>query len=474
MLIFFINGYLTVTLTPENIHTSDTDLYTYNMSFLSEASQDTLITLQLQDINNNTISQDLIVDSRATAFNIDVTDFAYKYNWQDSSYNKITYKVLDSHQNILYTGSFPIITPTHNQSLKIAAVSCNNNQNSYDLNDYNYKYANSSLNMWDKLNNKKVDIIFHLGNQIYADYIVSHIGYKNNNCNIQEIYDAYANLYRTAYSEKYQGETMRNSLNIMILGEHDIAPNFGTLTDKEDLYFKAFYLMGMKAFAEYQMFETNQNKIDNILKGDYKLYFNINYGQYTFIGLDSRYELYNNKTLFSPEQINFVNNNIAKTLNTKIYLLSSRPIGDLNEYNALISNSTEDLFHTFNINFTLRLLNNLDYINQDRSKDIILLSGGVEKTYTNYILINNNVLLSQLVVGSITRKPLIEYNMFEKIKKYIQHKFTFFCEDNIIISDKENYYTSNSLGYIINNIMFSLVDGTNIVKETNNCFMNYN
>jgi len=462
-ILFFVNSILDITL--DNLVQEDI-LYNYTMNFLSEATQEQTLKIILEDPNNNIVSKEFQVLSRPTKISVLCTPFVYTYNWKEDTYIKINYKILDLNNTILYTGSFPLITPEHQSSLSFGAVSCNNNQNQNDLNDYNYQYpeTSSNLKMWQRLSSKNLDILFFLGNQIYSDYIIENeVGFTTRNCNLDEIYDNYSNLYKTAFSETYQSEVMRNTIVISLIGDHDVGFT-KLLSNRNNLYLKSYYIMGMKAFNDYC---NSNSKFSN--------YFNLTYGKYTIVAVDTFVDKYNKNILFTDSQLNFITTSISKTLNNNIILLSSRPLGDLNCYTAYITKSKLDLFHPENYENSLDLLATLDFANLDRRKELTLFSGGLERTYTNsiYSLYNNmsiKPILNQLVVGTISRKPLHEYSNYTQFKKWLTHKLVHFNENNYLITSKENYYLSNSFGLFINNFIWSNVDGDGVAKESNLCF----
>jgi hypothetical protein len=474
MIIFFVNNVLNITLDTQ-LNQDQDKLYTYNMNFLtmSSSSSSSLntqenIKLVLEDDNNNIISKEFIITNKPTKLTISCSDFMYTYNWRESKYIKISYKVLDLNNLILYTGSFPLIDPTYQENLRFGYISCNNNQNKNDCNDYDYKYPSSQihLTMWERVLSKNFDILVFLGDQIYSNYIITNkIGLTQNNLNTQEIYDNYSNLYKTAYSEINQSNAMRNSIVISLMGDHDVSFDkvnfsFDKVNLKENIYLQNYYIQGLQAFKDYSLNDQS--------------YFNLLYGKYNIIALDNFEENLN----LRKNQLNFIQEAITKHLQTKIILLSSKPLGNLNKFNAYINSNYLEMFHPNNYENTLDLLATLDYSNFDRNKEIVMFSGGLEATYSNkiYSLYNNMSdapILTQLVVGSISRKTITEYNVLCKLKKWLKHKLTYFYEDSYNITTKEDYYVSNSFGVYINNLMWSCVDGDGVVKETNFC-LGYN
>lgn len=451
MIQFFINGALKISQT------------NYEMRFLTETDELTQIRITMYDDIDNTTEHIQEINGLA-CIKIDCTDYLEKFNWQNRTYIRIKY-VVDVKDQFYCKGSFPLISPEHSDTLKFRSVSCNNNKKMGDRNNYSYLKVPNSINMWSKLANEENDIIFHTGNQIYGDYLVDNmIGFTNmkKSCNTDTIYQTYANLYRTAYGERSQGQAMRNSLNIMVLNDHDIFQNFDT---KKDDLMTPYYVAGMTAYLDYQhQLHNNLDYKHSILIGNKSIYYNLDYGKYHIVGLDERHEVYHNRELFSDIQLYWLFYQLTNNNKSNIIVLSPRPIGYLNKANAYIrgilsESSKDELLHPDNYDRTIMLLDNLNAFKS--SKDIMLISGSGNGTFINAVYktddldINTNTYISmrkpilrQLVSGPITRRPISNNTKFSKAGDWLQQKTVCFSMKDLEVSPKISVSNSNSYGII--------------------------
>lgn len=484
-LIFFINGCLQITKKCNILSDQYNEPNNYIMRFLTEAKEPTKIRVSLWDESDNFIEHTESVNG-LHIIKVDCTNFIDKYNWQNLTYLRIRYKIsiVDVNDQPLFKGSFPLIAPEHPQSLSMCSVS----HNTVVLN------SSSQPNLWGDLHQRNPDIILHLGGQVNGDPLVDSLtGYNNNSCNTDEVQIAYDELYRQAYSQPTQAEAMRNSLNVMILGDTDICSNFATFSGsgwkvKSNNTFTPYYIAGTSAYLKYQYQlhtdidnqDLNINSIQHrILMGKHPIYYNLHYGKYSIVSLDQRHQLYHHKQLFTNDQLYWIQYVLTESNNQNIVILTSKPIGEINKTYALLhglisANCRDEPLHPDHYNQTLELFNTLNIVKQTKNGlssnkkaniNIFLLSGG-QKNYINRIYqkaistneygeINKSLLAIQLVCGSIAGQSISHSGIFTRFSHWLQHKLTCYNMISTDISPKENLSTDNGYGILYNDTLSS-------------------
>jgi hypothetical protein len=478
MSIFFVNGALKIIKYDYLPEDNSFDFYEYYMRFLTESTKSINLKITMFDDLDNRLEFNKQVDG-LQVIEINCTPFIERFNHQRLSYVKVRYIVCIEGSDDTYYGSFPIISNIHEQSLKIVTVSGNDNGDIvYDIE--NMHKAVNYFNLWEHLGSVNPDIILHVGNQVYGDHIYNNmIGRRDDNTyNHDLIFEKYANLYRTAYGEESQGNVMRNSINLMMIDGNEIYEYFGSKRSnatKNNPQFTAYYVGGIKAYLRYQHqlysdfdleiesiekdgYETILSVVDDfmdILLGNGVIYYDINYGKYTFILLDQRHCLYHKGIVMDNNQLSWLTEVIKTTENKDIIVVSPRPIGFLNTnvakfYGYISNKGRDDLFHPDNYDGTMELLNILNYYSD--TKDIKLISG--KKTYINVILENtvsrNRLpILEQLATGNITRNDE-DNSLPKKFINWLIKKTNEFEFGNFIIGEKEHILNGNSYGLIDN------------------------
>jgi len=490
MVLFFVNGALKIIKYDYLPEDNSIDFYEYSMRFLTETTEPKYFKITMYDSLNNQIVYEELVNG-LKLLELDCTPFIEKFNHQRLSYVRVHYQVQVEGVSDIIEGSFPIISPIHEESLKFACVSCNNNKKDGDDGNYNYQNV-CSENLWEKVSDQEADIIIHTGNQIYGDYIYNWtVGRSDDGVyDYNEIYQAYANLYRTAYSEVQQGRAMRNSLNLMILEGNDIFDSFGTPgsnANKDNPRFTPYYSGGMKAYLNYQhqlhsdlKKEIETDDIDgyesltfivddysDILMGNSNIYYAMSFGRYTFILMDQRYVMYHGGMIMPPHQLIWLDETIKRSENRDIIIICPRPIGNVTSTSARISGllsnkSKDDPLHPRNIDQTVEFLNILNDHKTD--KNITIVSGYIRKTYTNAIQ-NNGHVAKQLVTGPITRKPKGNDSLPKRLFNYMFKKTGPLEVGDFTIDAKENISYGNG---------YSVIDedevSNNFVEEFENLY----
>ena len=484
MISFFINGSMKIIkydYLPEN---NTIDFYEYEMRFLTETSHGANVDINIiiYDEFDNKIESHYTING-LQLIKIDVTPFIETYNHQHESYIKVNYIVKIKNQNKTIRGSLPIISPNHDDTLKFATVSCNDNNSN----------TNKDINLWKHLGGRNPDIIFHTGDQIYSDNIFDNsIGYESDGtCNCGEIYSEYANLYRTAYGEASQGQVMRNCINIMMINSHDISRTFGShysFHNKSNPYFTPYYTEGMKAYLNYQhqlhtdltqnidtsdddgyeLLTTVIDDYDNIIQNNAPIYYNINYGKYCIIVLDERHDFYNTNNIFSIEQLRWIANILNKTDKSDILIISPIPIGNFNKIESFIVGvgsyeGLDELFHPNNYDQTIELLNILN--DHKENKNYTIFSGNIRKTFINIISKtnnnnddendnNNNMQIRQLVSSGISKLPSGYDSVGFRLMNWLFQHLNCICgvdiTDGYIIAKKDNISYNYNYGFLEN------------------------
>ena len=179
-----------------------------------------------------------------------------------------TYKVGTDRQLKVEKSSF---TTFGNQTIpsRFAFVSCNDQRDHYMVKD--------NANLWKDLSNRtqnrEIDYLLHLGDQIYADFefakaiqIIENLDSKDWDSVKEHIRESYRMLYRVNFGSTYQAQAMANAPNLMILDDHEIANNWGWLKDdaREETAVGYVGRQGQWVYYEYQRQLWEDIDFDNI------------------------------------------------------------------------------------------------------------------------------------------------------------------------------------------------------------------
>lgn len=475
MVLFFVNGALKVEkydYLPEN---NFIDFYEYKMRFLTETCEPKNISITMFDHSNNELNFNIKILG-LNVIELDCTPFIEKFNSDKKTYIRVNYIVaVEGNETDPIIGSFPIISPMHRETpLRIGCVSCNDNV--YEKDDDN------NGNLWEKLGEQNPDVILHVGNQIYGDDIYDSMFGRREDGSFDDeaIYNEYADLYRVTYSDVNQAKTMRNCINLMILEANDIYTSFGSLGSgaiKENKKFSHYYSAGMKAYLRYQhqlhsdlneefdesiiddfqSVDSVTDDLSNIILGNGNIYYSMNYGKYSFIMMDQRYELYHRYVSTSDFQLRWVDEQIKRADDQTIILVSPRPMGNLTRglarlYGFFSCEGMDDLLHPDNQEQTMKLI---DLLNEHRDTDIKVISGYIRRTFINSLIdgTTNKVIAKQLSVGAITRVPDGNDSLPKRFSKWLMRKLDEFDVGDYVISRKTNISNGNSFGFIENDEM---------------------
>ena len=203
------------------------------------------------------------------------TNVRHKYNYQ------VEYRKNDDHMTI--KGSFTVIPDDDNNDIKFGFVSCNSNG---DITNW--------ASGWSNLLKQAPEVLFHMGDQIYADSVWG----KSPN--------ELKQLYQKTWNEPTQAQVMRNTQNMMILDDHEINNDFGTvLKGNLSLQDQQFNKKNLELYKKYQESLVNRHYTDNY-------YYHINIGKFCIILLDQRVDLYNTGKLFSDKQLSWITDTLTE------------------------------------------------------------------------------------------------------------------------------------------------------------------
>lgn len=147
------------------------------------------------------------------------------------------------------------------------------------------------------LSNYNNPIVFHVGDQVYADQLNRYVPIRR-----VDQHKEFIKLYEDKYSGKHFSNFSSKFPSIMTLDDHEIEDNWNLdrIGEKRDLFLSA-----INAYKIYQMSHSplfNGNLIDF---NNSRLYYNLNIGIYPFFILDVRTERSNKSDrLFSDYQFN--------------------------------------------------------------------------------------------------------------------------------------------------------------------------
>ena len=323
---FFINGCLKINKS-NSADDSDDTYFSYQMRFLTEMKNKCLVEIILQDKHQNKITFEKHVHG-LQVLKVNCTVFMECYNWEFNMIKKITYKVLiDGTHERECDGSFYLINPNCRDSLNFVFVADNKNKD-------------ENMNtLWHEIYIKKPHVIIHTGNSILGnDIFLNCYGYdkENHMHDHKKIYEKYAQLYRNIYSHYsrensknntcMQAKAMRNTINIMIMGDNEIVRNIRNY-DYTDSSFVPYFFCGLEAYINYQhQLHTDLSEhfvkigekqiiardIDDYITGHKPIYYSLSYGKYKIILLDGYHESFYDNYFISDKQTDWLINEITQ------------------------------------------------------------------------------------------------------------------------------------------------------------------
>jgi hypothetical protein len=378
--------------------------------------------------------------------------FVIKLLINDDKYDDtklIHYKYKVKYNDEIVTGSFKIIGKKYKNDLNFGFVSCNDNCGNIEWN----KYHDTNGSMWDKISKEKFDIIVHYGDQIYPDSVLQL--YRDKKITITEIYEYIAQLYHATYNEKYQRQSMRNCLNLMIMDDHDAADNYATPywenTNKDEIWNK-YLSCALRAYRDYQC-NLHYNKFNKFTK-NYS--YSMNIGKYKLVLMDQRNTLRYNNTSIDKYTIHFVKKEIYNSIGKDILLISPRPFGHLDKFHAWLQgkvsgDGVDELLHPISFDNTMTLRDILfAYKKMNKDNILYIISGDVHQTFIQ-THVKQNIKIKELVSSAVSRSSRIDDGLLYNIYFWIQRNFNLLWFYGI--RNRQNLSLKNNYGYMRNNIL---------------------
>jgi hypothetical protein len=270
-----------------------------------------------------------------------------------------------------------------------------------------------SFSMWSKMHPESdcVDYCFHVGDQIYGDFIVDDMASPS---------VEYPELYRMSYADPEQQRVMRNVGNMMIPDDHELhdalgTPQFDVMCMPENIQARN---AGILAYYRYQHnmryldldFDQIESDLENNNLTDLPVIYKFDrLGCNGYLYLDIRFEPFFHK-IKEPLGIRqkkwlsdlFLNGSLNGL--HKLYVFMSRPIGNLPIPlvligGLLVSDLRDDLLHPEKIQdtvFLLKLLSKLD-------AEILINAGDVHSAGVSDIYHENCLIAKQVYSSAVSR-----------------------------------------------------------------------
>lgn len=370
------------------------------------------------------------------------TNLRHKYNYQ------VEYRKNDDHMTI--KGSFTFVPDDDNNDIKFGFVSCNSNG---DITNW--------ASGWSNLFKQSPEVLIHMGDQIYADSVWG----KSPN--------ELKQLYQKTWKEPTQAQVMRNTQNMMILDDHEVNNDFGTVMKENiSLEVQKNNKQHLEFYKKYQESLVNRHHTDNY-------YYHINIGKFCIIFLDQRVDLYNSGKLFSNEQLSWITDTLMECrYNNKEPLIISPRVLDsvrpLDNFKYMFKKKffkqkilNENLLYSDCVPYTIQLLNILKTHVYITNNPVKFITGDVHYTYMTdiYDSRTNRKIIRQFVTSAITQDTAIDdVNIFKKLIKFIEmlmvprlcgYKF----------SKKYNLFITNNFGTLQNNIFKNYIKSDNVNRK---------
>lgn len=432
MIKFFVNGMFK--------HTNDGT--GAMMRFLTEVDDDVNLLIEVYNDTYNKTHDIEVKKNVAFVILLLIDDD----NLEDDT-KMINYKYKVRCNDEMITGSFKIIGNNCKNNINFGFVSCNDNCGDISWNTYH----NTTGNMWKEISNEKFDILLHYGDQIYADSVLQL--YRDKKITRNEIYKYISILYQATYNEKYQRISMRNCLNLMILDDHDAADSYETPnyenTDKDETW-NIYLPIALRAYRDYQC-SLRENNFDVLTK--YYSYSDV-IGKYKLIFMDQRNSFRYSKTAINNYNIKFVKKEIYNSVGKDILLVSPRPFGHLDKFNAwvqgkLFGDGVDELFHPINYDNTIKLRDILfDYKKINKKNILYIISGDVHETFIQ-THVKQKVEIKELVSSAVSRMPNKDEGLIKNAAFWFQRNFNLLWFDGV--RNRRNISLKNNYGFMRNN-----------------------
>jgi len=189
------------------------------------------------------------------------------------------------------------LLPAGKRPLRIGLLSCNG---VFRVTDLKRRYL-----LWRELKeqvfSRKVDLLVHAGDQIYADSIyMRQVGMEA--ASVQDKLDSLTSEYRQIYFDTWCAPEIKAVLescpSLMMWDDHDIYDGYGSHTDDSSPLAQTIFAAAKKAFWEFQG-QKNPNRFS-----DHSFAFSTTIGNVSFLMLDGRSNrMWKQGTVLGKEQL---------------------------------------------------------------------------------------------------------------------------------------------------------------------------
>jgi hypothetical protein len=239
----------------------------------------------------------------------------------------------------------------------------------------------------------------------------------------------------------------------MILDDHDAADSYETPnyenTDKDETW-NIYLPIALRAYRDYQC-SLRENNFDVLTK--YYSYSDV-IGKYKLIFMDQRNSFRYSKTAINNYNIKFVKKEIYNSVGKDILLVSPRPFGHLDKFNAwvqgkLFGDGVDELFHPINYDNTIKLRDILfDYKKINKKNILYIISGDVHETFIQ-THVKQKVEIKELVSSAVSRMPNKDEGLIKNAAFWFQRNFNLLWFDGV--RNRRNISLKNNYGFMRNN-----------------------
>jgi len=265
--------------------------------------------------------------------------------------------------------------------------------------------------------NKTVDFMLLMGDQIYADP-------WNKLWKQGTSEEEFRHIYRTVFKQKNLRLALANVPTYMVMDDHEINDDFTNGIREYILKEPECLTQGINAFYAYQAIHgplyNSVKKEGNVayVKGqdEYELpmrhYYQLDKGVAGFFVTDTRLERTNN-AIMSDEQLQALKDWLTESTHKVKFVVSSVTV--IPDATPPMETTPDNWAHSFTQRKEL-----LDYIVQNRIKNVIFLSGDVHTSFACQLIVNQQPYpVHQLVCSGLFWPHFIGFGMLRWKEKWV-------------------------------------------------------
>jgi hypothetical protein len=355
---------------------------------------------------------------------------------------------------VVVEGTFPIVGVRCQSPLRFAFVSCNDNCLGCAWNKYQRR---STTGLWQQVAGEGAHLIVHMGDQIYADS--AHQKMKDGTATKHQVTDLLRQLYIGCYSEEQQQRAMQNSLNLMILDDHDVTDGFASHGKYGRDVTSEYIPIALRLYREYQC--SLNAKAARFTSRTACYSYAIPIGKYRVILLDERLPMLHHGTAIGEQNQQFVARELADSSQCEILLISPRPFGHLDPIHALsqglfFSDGVDELLHPANIVDALKmremLFDHQKRYGEKASRKVHIVSGDVHQTLlqTHHARTDSGT-IDELITSGITRMSRSSEPQWQQAIFALQRQVN--CLWLFGIKDRRRYSLNANYGLMLNDTL---------------------